>query len=241
MRFLFLITMLVLLPLQAHAEGVLPQGTRINLSATAETELANDEVVIHFQVDKEAADANAVRQHINKVSAAIHKRLGMEKGVKLKTLSRNMQPVWKYPKNSPRARTGWRMVQSEQVTSMDLDGLPKWLDAIEAEGAHLSSLQFRINDNTSRQEQERLRLGAIAEFRDKAKEITRGLSARSFRIISLNSSSHAPQPVLYRAEMAMAARASVESSPPSLSAGEGKLSISVNGEIEVPFTDFSAQ
>jgi len=238
MRLLFLLLpLLCLVPGLLQAGDALPTGTRINLGATAETQLANDEVVISFRVEKDGKDAGAVRQYVNQVSSAVQKRLKQEPGVKLKTISRSMQPVWQYPKNRQRVRTGWRMTQTGQVVSNKLDAVPNWLDAIESAGANLSGLQFLISSTASKRAQNQLRLQAISLFRQKAGVIAKGLSAGTFRIIQLNTSSRTPRPVMYRAEMAMMAK-SADAAPPSLSAGEGKISVSVSGSIQVPFTDF---
>jgi len=236
-RLLILFSLIFLSPMAAQAADTKPVGTRINLSATAEAQLPNDEVVITFRIEKDGADANAVRQYVNRVSGAVHERLRHEAGLKLKTLSRSMQPLWQYPKNRQRIRTGWRMAQTGQVVSRKLDAVPDWLDAIEAAGASLSGLQFRISSAASKKAQGELSLQAIATFRQKATVIARGLNAGSFRILQLNTSSQTPRPVLYRGEMPMMAK-SADAAPPSLSAGEGKLGITVSGSIEVPFTDF---
>jgi len=228
------------MPGLAQAESRQPTGTRINISATAEAELSNDEVVITFAVQKEGKDADKIRQYVNRVTGAIKERLESEKGVKVKTTSRSMQPVWHYPKNQPRVRTSWRMTQSEQITSSNLDAVPQWLDAIEAEGAQLSNLQFRISRKTLLKTQNALNLKAIRLFRQKAKVMAKGLDAKSFRIMRLNTSAHAPQPMRLHREMMMA-KAADASAPPSLSAGEGSVRVTVNGEIEVPFTDFPAR
>jgi len=238
MRYVFfLLSLFCLSPVQAQASDVLPTGTRINLSAMAETSLPNDEVALTFRVEKDGTNASSVRQYVNRVSGAIQKRLKHEPGVKLKTISRSMQPVWQYPKNRQRVRTGWRMTQTGQVVSSKLDAVPNWLDAIESAGANLSGLQFRISSTASKSAQDQLRLQAISLFRQKAGVIAKGLSASSFRIIQINTNSRMPRPVMYRAEMAMMAK-SADAAPPSLSAGEGKISVTVSGSIQVPFTDF---
>jgi len=230
----------MLIPTFVSAEAQSSSGTRINLNATVETQVPNDEVVISFRVEKEGKNAQAIRQYVNKVSGAIQKRLATEKGVKLKTISRNMQPVWKHYKDRARQHTGWRMTQTGQIISTHLDAVPAWLNAIEDEGAHLSGLQFRVSAKNTKHVQDSLHLQAIALFRDKAKVIAKGLSAKTFRIIRLNTSSHTPQPVRYRAEMAMMAK-SMTADAPALSSGEGKISVNITGEIETPFIDFSAR
>jgi len=215
---------------QASAAEELVSGTRISLNASVEVQLPNDEVVITFRVEKEGKDADAVRQYVNRVSGAIQQRLEKQPGVMLKTTGCTMQPVWEQPQNRKRVRSGWRMTQTEQVVSQKLDAMPGWLDVIERAGAHLSGLQFRLSSKAARKTQDRLRLQAIALFRRKAAVIARGLDAKQFRIIQLNAASQAPQPVVYRAEAVRAA--------PALSAGEGRIRVNIEGEIEVPFTDF---
>jgi len=240
MRFFLISALLLLMPVPALAEDHVA-GTRISLSADAVALLANDEVVISFRVEKQGQDAEAVRQYINRASTTIEQRLKQEADVKLKTLARSMQPVWQYPKNSSRVRVGWQMIQNSQISTTRLQAVPKWLDAIESAGANLSSLNFRVSDAVSEQAMESLRRQAIRNFRSKATGMAKGLDAGSFRIIRLNASAHAPQPRIYRAEMAMMAKASADAAPPALSAGENKITVTVNGEIEIPFIDYPAQ
>jgi len=237
---LCLSALLMLSPVLAIA-GEQTAGTRINLSATADALQPSDEVVIAFRVEKQGRDASAVRQHVNKVSAAIAQRLKRERGVTLKTTGRNMQPVWAYPKNSTRVRTGWKMVQNGQITSTRLNAVPGWLEAIEAAGANLSNLGFRVSHAVATRERESLRLQAIGDFRRKAKEVAKGLGGASFRIIRLSTSSHASQPRVYRAEMAMMAKAVADAPAPALSAVENRLSVTISGDIEVPYIDYPVQ
>ena len=69
MRFLLIFTLLLFAPILAQAEGH-ATGTRINLSASANTRLLNDEVVIAFRVERQGRDAEAVRQYVNRVGGA---------------------------------------------------------------------------------------------------------------------------------------------------------------------------
>jgi len=226
-------------PMLAQAEDA-AAGTRVSLTANAEAVLANDEVVITFRVEKQGQDAEVVRQYVNRVSSAIAQRLKQEKDVRLSTISRSMQPVWQYPKNSPRIRTGWQMIQSGQAVSMRLDAVPHWLDAIESAGANLSGLSFRVSAAVLEQAMVSLRQQAVCNFRSSAASMAKGLDAASFRIVHLNTGSRQPQPRVFGSEMAMMAR-SADAAPPALSAGENRISVTVSGDIELPFTDFPAQ
>ncbi len=208
-----------------------PQGTVVSLSAEATLEVPNDEVVIRFRVEERGKKLDALRQRVNQVSANIKTSLAKEKGVKLKTSSRSVNPIWK-PNQYNRVRDGWSVVQSGIVTSQDLDAVPRWLDVIEKAGAKLQSLSFRISDGLRRTTQERLRLQAIKQFRSKAMTIAKALDAKAFHIRHLNTgSSYSPQP-MYRGEMMMAKSMAADAAP-ALSSGDSRISVSVNGDIEV--------
>lgn len=238
MRYFTLLCLLIISPTMAASENMQPTGTRINISATAETELANDVVIIRFRVEKEGKDADKIREYINKVTTIIQKRLKNEKNLKHKTISRNMTAVWSYPRNLPRLRTSWKMTQTEQVVSTKLDAVPSWLHVIETQGAHLDSLTFRISNQTSKKALKQLRIDAIQSFKEQAQLLTQSIGGKSFRIIQLHASNQNPRPQqLERFALSDA----TQTTAPSLSSGEGNLRVTVTGVIEVPFRDYPAK
>jgi len=136
MRYFLILSLLFISPVWAQAESNQPGGTRVSLSAMAETELANDEVAVQFRVQAEGRQSAQLWQQVNRVSARIKQRLENESDVKLTTTSRRLEPVWEYhPTTRKRERTGWRMVQTGMITSTKLDAVPNWLDGIEQAGA----------------------------------------------------------------------------------------------------------
>lgn len=235
MRYLLILSLLFISPAWAQVEDNQAKGTRVSLSAMAETELANDEVAVQFRVQAEGRQSAPLRQQVNRVSARIKQRLENESGVKLTTTSRRLEPVWEYHQTTrKRERAGWRMVQTGMITSTKLDAVPNWLDDIEQAGAQLSGLQFRVSSPTMNDAQDALQLQAIRKFRHKAGDIAKGLDAKSFRVIDLQTNANRPvYPVRGMAMMASKAEAA-----PALSSGESKVSVTVSGEIELPFRDF---
>jgi len=236
MRLILCSILFMLLPASLPAAEQVA-GTRIQISATASAIQTNDEVVISFRVEQQGKVADSVRNDVNRTSKKISRLLKHEKGITLQTISRNMQPIWQYIPNKPRLRTGWRMVQTSQISSQHLTAIPDWLDAIESAGAHLSGLSFRVSATVQAKLRESLTMKAIARFRSKARAMAKALDADSFRILSLNTQSISPQPRRYRAEMAMMAK-SADAPQPSLAAGENRVSVTVSGEITLPFKDY---
>ena len=214
-----------------------PKGTIVSLSAEAMLEVPNDEVVVNFRVEERGKKLDALRKRVNQVSASIKKSLTKEKGIKLKTSSRRVDPIWKHGEYASKL-DGWMVVQTGMITSKNLDDVPRWLNIIEHAGAKLQGLSFRVSDTLRRSTQEKLRIQAIQQFRIKAETVSKALDASSFSIRHLNTgSSYSPQP-MYRSEMAMMTKGVLNDAAPALSSGDSRISVSVNGDILVDQVKF---
>jgi len=246
MKYLLILSLLYISPVYAADEPA-DKGALISLSTTSTLELPNDVVVVRYRIEASGPKADALLQQVNRISQAVHSRLKKEKGLKQATLSRRMEMLWRRESNplsstgsSKRVRDGWRLVQQEQVISSKLDAVLDWVDFIEKAGAHLDSLGFQISERVLKPATEKLQLQAIQKFRTKAGAVAKALDAKSFRITHLQTGSQMPtynqhaKPEM----MLMTARADA---PPSFNAGEGKLSVTVSGQILLPEKDFHVQ
>ncbi len=226
---LFFLLLAPVVPVMADAAA----GTHVTLTAQADELLPNDEVAVYFRIEAQGAKADILRNKVNRISRVVGERLKREQGVTLSTLGRRMEPVWHYDSVAHRqVQDGWRLVQSVQAVSTELDAVPDWVDAIERAGAHLDSLHFQVSHHAMDIARERLRARAIAEFRGRAAASAKALDASSFRILNLNTASTMPQP---RPMQAMAlARVAPAAAPPALEAGETRITVTVSGEILLP-------
>lgn len=232
MRYFIILPLLFLTLAWAHAEEYQPAGTRIQLSATAEQSVPNDEVIVHYRIEETGTSVKKLRQKVNQITARLEKRLQPEQ-VKHKTTGRSLRPHWEkglfnYKK--------WNLNQSGQIVSSDLDNISDWLADIEALGVKLNQLNFRVSSGKMRQLHDELRLEALKKFRAQAKVLSQGIAAKSFRIIRIQTSG-ASQRHIARQPM-MAEMSMTKSAAPVMASGESKSSLIVSGEIEVPFTDF---
>ena len=234
MKYLMILSTLLFLPL-AHAETSPSEGTRVSLSAEASEAAVNDELIVHYRVAERGGNVKALRQKANATAAAIEARLKKEK-VKHKTTSRRLSPV---SKNGVFSTREWEMMQSGEIRTAELEAVSGWLADIEATGAKLNHLQFKVSDAAYKKIEARLKLEAIASFRSRAATIAKGLSGKSFKIIQLNTSGSAPV-MAYKQERSYSL-SSMVSQAPQLSAGESTIKVNVSGTIEVPFKSFPAQ
>jgi len=231
MKYLLILSTLLFIPL-AHAATDQPDGTRVSLSAEASEAAVNDELVVYYRIAERGGNAKMLRQKVNGIAAAIELRLKKEK-VKHKTTSRRLSPVSSDGVFSTRE---WEMAQSGEIRTNALDDVSGWLGDIEARGAKLNHLQFRISESVREKTEERLKLEAIASFREKAATIAKGLTAKSFKIVQMNTSGSVPV-MAYKQERSY----SMMASAPQMSAGESTIKVNVSGTIEVPFKSFPVQ
>jgi len=240
MKYLIILSLIFISPAWAE-ENSQAKEMLISLSATSSITLPNDEAVVRYRMEATGKHANALRRKVNGMSQLIHQQLKGVKGIKQTTLSRRMEMLWRYDKlNSRQVRDGWKLVQVEQLVSTNLDAVPDWVDGIEKAGAHLNNLSFRISDTSMKATKNSLRLQAIQAFRHKAITFAKALDATSFRIVQLQASQQRPVYPMRQAMPEMVMMSKSATAPiTSLNAGEGKISVTVSGNIALPFKSYT--
>ncbi len=234
MKYLLILSTLFFMT-PAYAEDYKPEGTRVSLSAEASEEVVNDEVVVSYRIEAKGNNADQLRKKVDGIAAKVTARLKKEK-VKHETTNRSLNPVWD---SGVFTTKSWQLVQSGQIKTQDIDAVPGWMADIEAAGVKLNGLQFQVSDKLRKQIEDRLRTEAIRSFRAKAGNIAEGLSAKSFRIIDMQThSGGGPAPMRRVAMMEDSFAVSKSRVAPSLAGGESRIQINVSGIIEVPFRDF---
>jgi len=236
---LLFVTPLFITPAMAHDAAPADKGTIVSVSASASTQLANDEAVVDYRIEAAGNNAKVLQLEVNATAGRVHKALDAFPELRQQTTGRNLQAMNHYDKALGRqVRDGWRLVQSEQVTGRDVKAVVDWVDAIEKAGAHMDRLSFTVSEKSSSATMDALRMQAIGSFRTKAAGMADALGATSFRILNLRSDeSRPPAPMQQRGVMALS---SAESAP-SMNSGESRLSVTVSGEILLPEKVFSVK
>lgn len=230
-----LILLIALAPMLAVAGE--PDGTLIQLAASANVMLPNDEAVVRYRIEASGRNETELRQQVNRISNAVHDRLKRETGLHLTTTGRRMEPVWHYDKVSSRqVRDGWHLLQTEELVTSDPDKVAGWVDTLEAVGARLDSLNFRVSAASAKKAERDLSRQAVADFRQQAGAMAKVLGASSYRVVHLQTSQHLPGPVMQPRLMGMAAVKA--ESMPDVRTGESRISVTVSGEILLPWKDF---
>jgi predicted secreted protein len=138
---------------QVHAQ-VATGGATVVVKATGEVTHANDEATLMFSADESGRDKAAVASLVNKkMKQGTEIVRNQDDSAKLKTENYTTIALYKETKGSfdsgQREVIGWRVMQSLQVTTNNLAGLPKL--AAAAQGAlGLNSINFHLSDTVHR-------------------------------------------------------------------------------------------
>ncbi|MDY7578457.1 SIMPL domain-containing protein [Herbaspirillum sp. RTI4] len=137
----------------ASAQNLSSTGSLIVLPATGELTYANDQAQVIFSVEEQDKDKTVAASRVNqKMKAGTEALKRLDPQASLKTVAYATYAVYANETAStagkPRVVTGWRVSQSLQVTSTNLDGLPKLTAAAQTAQLTLNGVQFGLSPGT---------------------------------------------------------------------------------------------
>jgi len=142
----------------AHAQTLSTAGTLVVVPAYGEVKRANDQATATLSVEEVDKDKAAAASRVNtKMKQGLDIVKKADPQASLKTLNYYTYPV--YPDEpaqiqgqprKPRVPTAWRVGQSLQVVTTNLDGLPKTVAAAQSI-LSLNSLHFGLSPDATRQ------------------------------------------------------------------------------------------
>jgi uncharacterized protein len=208
----------------------------INVSATGDTSIAPDLAYLSLAVMRESATAREALTANNTAMAevlAAMKAFGIEDR-DLQTSGFSINPIYVYPTadqpQTPPKITGYQVQNSLSVRVRDLAKLGEILDQAVTLGVN-SGGGVTFGNDKPEEAINAARIEAMKDAVDKAKTLVEAAGAKLGKIISINESSNAPQPmVMMQARMEMDA-AAPKSVP--MAAGESSYSVNVNVSFEI--------
>jgi uncharacterized protein YggE len=152
------------LALHAHAQttpaGPVTSGTAVVVPAFGEVKRANDEATVVFAVEEQDKDRAAATARVNqKMKQGTDIVRGADPQAELKTVGYYTYPVYPDVPDTPRplanaaARrvpVGWRVGQSLEVKTRNLDALPKTVAAAQ-KALNLNNIDYHLSPSTAKQ------------------------------------------------------------------------------------------
>lgn len=220
-----LLLILLLLPALAQSHETETQYNRIYLSASAQTELANDTIIVSLYAEEEGSSPAQLAEIVNKKIQWAVALLKKHPQIQLQTAAYATNPV--YQQNRIKS---WRVRQSLELKSQDIAGTSELLAELQTRLA-LSNLRFAVSPELKTKTDDGLIAEALAAFGQRAQLVTDQLKRKAYKLVDVNIAT-AGNPVNYqRFQMAEMAKSSLAA--PALEAGEQTVQVTVSGNIEL--------
>jgi len=199
----------------------------INLSGEAETYIDNDMLIVTMTATADSDTASDATRKVNDdMSWAIEQLEGLG-NIKIQTMNYQTHP--KYQSN---AIIGWTTSQHLRLESADIDSLSGITGKLQ-QRLLVSSMGFEASYDRKKEAADTLIRNALATFRAKAKLIAETIGAKDYRLVTLSVGENTPHPAPYQRGFQMEAAVMSKASAPQVTAGESKVSVRVDGTIQL--------
>ena len=216
---------LFILPLLAQAHETETHYDRINLSASAQTRLANDTIVASLYAEEEGSNAALLADIVNKKIQWAIATVKQNPQIKLQTSAYTTSPV--YQKNKIMS---WRVRQTIALESLDMPKVSELLGVLQSRLA-LQGMHFTVSPELKNTTDDALINEAMAAFDARARLVSAQLKRKGYKIVDLNIATSGNPGGYRRYEMHAMAMDSV--SAPAIEGGEQDVQVTVSGSIEL--------
>lgn len=210
----------------------------VNLSTRADQVLSNDTMMVRLYVEHDAKlsqyafDQNTkALEHLFSLQRTEEGRARLT-GIKISSGSRSTTPI--YQKDSPSVILSWRDRAVVDLESQDFKLLSSLVTDL-AEHLQVESITFKVSDQARKSIEEKLTAQALLQFSQKAEVTTKILKGSDYGLVNVNVSEVMPAfDGQYGPRPMMAFSKSRGLAPePQVAAGDSKLTVSVNGTIQI--------
>lgn len=200
---------------------------RINLSVSAEQQVANDTVIAELFSEREGEQAANIAAEVNEnIAWAVERAQDVEQ-VSVQTTGYHSQPVYR-----KQTIVGWRVRQSIRLESRDTTSLSALVGELQQRLA-MGSIIYAISPALRARAENELITQALSSFGDRARLITKELGRSDYRIVRLDvGTSGTPMQRMRAERMGYGMQAAAEA-PPVIESGVQVVRVSINGTIEL--------
>jgi uncharacterized protein len=196
------------------------------VQGTGEETAIPDTALISLGVTKEATTVETAQNQVNQIIGAITKdikKLGLE-DKNIKTSNYSVNPTYNYDRGT-QTPNGYSVNATIEIRITPIEKANQAIDLATKDGAtQVGNMQFVLNEDKQKELENQARKAAIAQAKEKAKQIANEAGINLGRIIDVQESGNHPQPVY---QTAMLEKADSATPPTELKPGENKISITV--------------
>jgi predicted secreted protein len=216
---------LLLFALPAFAQDMKadPQVTTVALSAQADREVANDQVVVVVAAEEAGLDPAALSAAVNRKMSAAMPLVRAASGVKSRSAGYATYPVYKAGRIE-----SWRVSQQLRLEGSDFAAMAQLVGQLQKDLV-VQGLSVGLSPEARRAAEDALVTEAVAAFQARADIARRAMKATASRVraMDIGTSGGGIRPML-----AMA-RQRADSAPPSIEGGTTTVAVTVSGTVEL--------
>jgi predicted secreted protein len=217
---------LLLIPVLAQSQENESQYNRVHLSASAQTELANDTIIVNLYAEEEGSRPAQLADVVNKKILWAVALLKKHPKIKLQTSAYTTSPVYQ-----KKLIKSWRLRQSIRLESREMTETSELLGELQTRLA-LQSMRFTVSPELKASTDDTLIAEALTAFGKRAQLITDQLKRKSYKLVDINIATSGRSPVLYQRD-AVSSMAMKSVAAPAIEAGEQRMQVTVSGTIEL--------
>ncbi len=214
----------------AMADDNAPIYDRYSLSASAQSDVANDLMTVKMVVEEEDRNSAVLADRINQIMQWALAQVKKLPGIEARTTDYNT-----YPKYEQKRISGWRSSQTLQLEGGDFETV-KAAVAVLQERMIVRNMHFSPRPQTRMQTENGLIGRALEAFRQRAILVQDSMQATGYRVIqiSVNTQDFMEPPGYDMQRMEMQMRSFNQGvTLPAVDAGNSRISVSVHGEIQL--------
>ena len=223
-RLLFSSCLLVVLTFPSYAEDETLFNT-VNLQASAEREIPNDEMIVLLATEHEGSDTADLAAKINS-----DMQWALELIKKYSSVDSQTKSYQTYPTYRKQVVIGWRASQQVMIKSKDISALSELVGKLQ-EKLQVKQMSFNPTKETRVNYENELIEEAMQAFLARVDIVKKHMPEKNQRIINLNINTGGYRPPVMHAQRAMTNSMEMASAP-AVDAGTSKLTVTVSGSIQ---------
>jgi predicted secreted protein len=196
----------------------------VSLSANAEAEVDNDQVVAVLFAEREGPVPAPLADTVNREVDWALRQLRHQPKISSSTPAYRTQPLYQKGRI-----TGWRVRQTLRLQSADADAMSEMLGELQSR-LGLQSVGFLLSPQQRQATEEQLINRALERFSRRAALVARQLGRGGYRLVSMQVNTGGVRPVYARGDVLMAEAAVA---PPRLEGGTSRVQVTVSGTIQL--------
>lgn len=231
--------------LPASAPKVFPENSQeakvnlVNLTTRADQVLSNDTMMVRLFSEHDSKTSQEAFDQTTKAMDRLFElqrtEAGKEKlkGIKISSVGRSTMPI--YAKEAPGVIVSWRDRAEIDLESQDFKLLSSLVSEI-ASDIQVESITFKVSDQARKAVEEKLTTQALLQFSQKAEVTTKILKGTDYGLVNVSVGDVTPAydgQYGIRPMMSYSMKARGGAPEAQVAAGDSKLSVSINGTIQI--------